>query len=297
MDDGSQETFAFALREAISRSGLSLERIRQRLDRLGAPVSTASLSHWQSGRSRPERPNSLEAVGVLEEILGTDPDSLRDLLGAPRPRGPVSHGPDIDVFAPRSGPVRRVLDELGFETAGDFPQEMAVHMGMEVNTTESLQRIRMRILVRGVAVGPCRLPVLHRMGPDEPNEHPVVTVVEGCHVGRSVSRPEDRAFGTELVVDSITAPGEEAFVEYGVDLRADHTRSTECFYAIARRCQAILVDVRFRGPDVPRECTRFREDRQGTSSAPVHLDGTRRVHASEQSFGPGRIGLKWSWDV
>lgn len=290
------EPFASALRAAIVSSGLSLDRIRQRLDRLGTPVSTASLSHWQSGRSRPERAASLEAVAVLEEILGKEPGSLLELVGSPRPRGPGQHEPDDDTFFPRSEPARHALDDLGFVTARDFPHQIAVHMGMEIDTASEFQRIRFRVLLRGVAAGQCRLPTIHTMSRDEPNEAPVVTAVEGCRLGRSVSHPEHRVHGSELIVDAINAPGEEAFVEYCVDFRSPHTRISRCAYAVARRCQAILVDVRFHGEETPRECVRFRDAGHGTSTTPVRLDATRRAHASEHGFGPGRIGLRWTWD-
>ncbi|MER6759018.1 MULTISPECIES: transcriptional regulator [Amycolatopsis] len=79
--------FAEALRAAIRARGLGLERIRYRLRGRGTTVSLATLSHWQSGRCRPERPESLRALRNLEQILGVPDGSLRRLLGPPRPRG------------------------------------------------------------------------------------------------------------------------------------------------------------------------------------------------------------------
>ncbi|MDT8911229.1 transcriptional regulator [Amycolatopsis sp. PS_44_ISF1] len=80
--------FAEALRAAIRARGLGLERIRYRLRGRGVSLSLATLSHWQSGRCRPERPESLLALGYLEDILGVPPGALRRLLGPPRSRGP-----------------------------------------------------------------------------------------------------------------------------------------------------------------------------------------------------------------
>lgn len=45
--------FARVLRAAIQARGLGLERIRDRLRVQGISVSLATLSYWQSGRSRP----------------------------------------------------------------------------------------------------------------------------------------------------------------------------------------------------------------------------------------------------
>ncbi|MBK1785457.1 transcriptional regulator [Prauserella cavernicola] len=72
--------FAAALRAAIRARGLGLERIQYRLRRRGVPVSLATLSHWQSGRCRPERPGSLAALKYLEEVLEVPQGSLLRLL-------------------------------------------------------------------------------------------------------------------------------------------------------------------------------------------------------------------------
>ena len=98
MDRGEQEAaadleqllaagpFSVALRAAIRARGLGLDRIRYRLRSRGTTVSLATLSHWQSGRCRPERPESLEALRKLEDILNVPDGSLRRLLGPPRQR-------------------------------------------------------------------------------------------------------------------------------------------------------------------------------------------------------------------
>ena len=48
--------FPDALRAAIKTSRLSLDRIQHRLGLRGITISVATLSYWQSGRRRPERP-------------------------------------------------------------------------------------------------------------------------------------------------------------------------------------------------------------------------------------------------
>lgn len=78
--------FDVALRAAIRARGLGLDRIRYRLRGRGTTVSLATLSHWQSGRCRPERPESLEALRNLEEILNVPDGALSKLLGPPRAR-------------------------------------------------------------------------------------------------------------------------------------------------------------------------------------------------------------------
>ena len=80
--------FADALRAAIVERGLSLDRLRYHLRARGHELSIATLSYWQSGRSRPERASSLTALGALEDILLVPEGSLLRLL--PPTRTPVT---------------------------------------------------------------------------------------------------------------------------------------------------------------------------------------------------------------
>ncbi|WP_372660845.1 transcriptional regulator [Amycolatopsis kentuckyensis] len=75
--------FSRALSLAIDRSGLGLARLRDRLAGAGVPVSTTTLSYWRTGRTRPERPDSLRAVAVLEDVLGVPARALTELLARP----------------------------------------------------------------------------------------------------------------------------------------------------------------------------------------------------------------------
>src|SRR5699024_1623409 len=87
MTAGEDERFAAELCSAIEQSGLTLTAISQRLRTRRRPVSVATLSNWQSGRSLPGGEQSLGVVAALEELLGRSPDSLADLVGGPRLRG------------------------------------------------------------------------------------------------------------------------------------------------------------------------------------------------------------------
>lgn len=79
--------FAETLAKAVEASGLSLERIQHHLELRGVQVSLSTLSYWRRGRSRPERPESLQAVAAIEEILKLAPGELSGKLGDKRPRG------------------------------------------------------------------------------------------------------------------------------------------------------------------------------------------------------------------
>ncbi|MBT2675526.1 hypothetical protein J7E95_32980, partial [Streptomyces sp. ISL-14] len=72
--------FHVALRAAIAARGLPLQRVQHHLSRRGVKVGVTSLSYWQQGARRPQRPESLRAVRALEEILQLPEESLIRLL-------------------------------------------------------------------------------------------------------------------------------------------------------------------------------------------------------------------------
>jgi hypothetical protein len=69
-----------------------LQRLRCKLAERGVAISSATLSYWQQGRSRPERPESLRALRELEVILNLPRNALFDLLEPPRARPACSAG-------------------------------------------------------------------------------------------------------------------------------------------------------------------------------------------------------------
>ena len=72
--------FSEVLSRAVQARGLSLDRIRARLEAAGVPVSNATLSYWQSGRSLPTRARSLRTLVELEAILQLEPGTLIELI-------------------------------------------------------------------------------------------------------------------------------------------------------------------------------------------------------------------------
>ena len=98
---GENDPFSAALRAAIAQRGLSLDRIRYHLIQRGHELSVATISYWQSGRSRPERASSIAAIAALEDILGLENGHLAAKLPARR-RG---SGPSMQS----SAPVMKVL--------------------------------------------------------------------------------------------------------------------------------------------------------------------------------------------
>ena len=94
--------FHLALRAALSARGLPLQRVQHHLAGRGIKVGVTSLSYWQQGARRPQRPESLRAVRGLEEVLGLPAHSCSGSWTSPR--RPKWNGP---AAAPTARSSRR----------------------------------------------------------------------------------------------------------------------------------------------------------------------------------------------
>ena len=292
-DDG--EPFARTLRSSIRRSGLSLTQISQRLRARSRPVSVATLSNWQSGRSLPGRGPSLGVVAALEDLLGRPPDSLVDLVGAPRLQGRgvtdtrfIGRRSSKDVF-------RDALLELGFESPERYAHERVFQQHAIIDSGRDVQQFTSRVTVRALESGTCRLPAVHVLEPSEPNVAPQYIPLEGCTVGREVFWPDRRTYGVELTLDGHLNAGQVATFAYRVDMHAAATDVTGTFYSLARRAHDVLLEAEFRGPRRPLRCERYRRNDTAESVTPVRMDRRDRIQLAESRFGPGSFGLRWVW--
>lgn len=297
MSADDDEVFARELRAAIERSQLSLTVISQRLRARHRPVSVATLSNWQSGRSLPGGEQSLGVVAALEDLLGRPPDSLADLVGAPRLRG---RGAQPTSFLGRRSSkdvFREALLELGFTSAQQYAHERVFHQFVTIDSTQDVQRFDSRLAVRALESGACRLPAVHVLEPTEPNVAPVYTALEGCSIGRRVVWPERRAYGVEIVVDGRLDAGQVATFAYRVEMQAPASSVTGALYSLPRRANDVLIEVEFRGGCRPMSYERYRRTEAGEASTPARLDRRDRLQLSEARFGPGTFGLRWAWGV
>lgn len=182
--------FADALRAAIKARGLGLARIQERMTALGASVSSATISYWQSGRSRPERRDSLIALAHLESVLELEQGSLSALLGPPRPRGrwlsKVPHNRAMAAWWPDAGTVDDALD--GVDTRWDERlSRISQHDLVMVGPDREELSIVSRQVLRAETNGPDRwVAIMHLDEHDRPL--PLVQPRRHCRLGRVVKR-------------------------------------------------------------------------------------------------------------
>ncbi|HEU5109975.1 MAG TPA: hypothetical protein VFT95_15645, partial [Micromonosporaceae bacterium] len=113
-------------------------------------VSVTALSYWQSGRRRPERAESLAALGHLESVLGVAPGSLMALLGPPRPRGRANRESNrlpIESLWTKSEQVSNLLKRIDFTTEAALTK-ISQQDVMELAADQGEKRINVRQVLR-----------------------------------------------------------------------------------------------------------------------------------------------------
>lgn len=285
--------FPDALRAAIAGSGRSLESLRRRLEERGTPVSIATLSYWQSGRSRPQRGSSLRAVLHLEELLQLPHGHLLDRIGPRRrpflPQAEVTAGglpidhPDAEL----------ALADLGFGAKPGLV-DVTIHDTLDVDD-QGIERVRtIRNVVRAVRPGAQRLPALLTI--DVPSgEQAQFVPVSGCRLGRQVLRPEVGVFAAELVLDRPLRLGETAAAEHRVLLPRDLGTAHCIEYYLVREVTELMIWVRFSPDKLPSRVAAYSDLGGRRASRPIVLGGSTSVQHVLHHVGPGVVGVRWEW--
>ncbi|GGJ87145.1 hypothetical protein GCM10010123_15890 [Pilimelia anulata] len=289
--------FHHALRTAIKSRGLPLERLRQRLTEAGAPVGIATLSSWQSGRRRPERPESLRAVELLEGILGLPPRALVILLGAPRRRGPGARAAaEARRFADLlelAGPVTALTDQLGSRdgrlrtlSAWDFA---------EIGLHSSLTSVESVVVLEAVEEVDRYVTVYNGVPGTDLQKTVRFHALANCRLGRVRHDVEHGLVVAELLFDRRLYPGETAIARYRVE---DSSGRSDTEYSRFLRFQAqhVAVEVRFAPDALPIRCWRFLRQREGQPDQmreEVTLGAHRDAHVVRNAVPPGIIGIAW----
>ncbi|MGQ0840264.1 helix-turn-helix domain-containing protein [Actinokineospora sp.] len=292
--------FPDALRAAIRARGLGLERLRQRLRSRGVSVSLATLSYWQSGRSRPERRDSLVALRHLEAVLDLPDGALAALLGPPRPRGrwlgSVGDSPAIGAFWSHPGPVEEAVREVDI-TWDERLTRISQHDRVLVGPDGGEQAYVSRQVLRAEADGPDRwVVILHTDEHDRPP--PTVRPLRHCGLGRVVNRPGAGLMVAELLFDRPLAKGETVITEYELVNAAPCPVDANYERKFRLPVREFVLEVCFDPAAVPDHCEQYTRDEHGVETAqPAELDRSRSVHGVALNFGPGCYGFRWGWTV
>ncbi|WND39907.1 hypothetical protein RI578_38965 [Streptomyces sp. BB1-1-1] len=295
---GTETNFALALRDALRRRGLPLERICGRLQAQGINVSVATLSHWQRGRSQPERSQSLQAIDALEPMLGLESGTLRSLLGPHRPRGrALAHDPTAArcVYGDKSD-LEQALGEAFAHFNADT-QLLVSHETMTLDEHRSIREITVTNVLRAVSAGARQVTVVHFLDA-QPSDDVDIVVRNGELTGRQFvpdlcSVVADISFGRPL------ARNETAVVDYTIRIGRTSMTSHSHERRIRDPLRSYLLHVRFHPLALPAHCHYYYRERLGDEPRDRHrveLDASHAAHVLPAKCPPGVYGLEWERD-
>ncbi|MCD7437792.1 hypothetical protein K4B79_06085 [Streptomyces lincolnensis] len=292
--------FHVALRAAIAARGLPLQRVQHHLSRHGVKVGVTSLSYWQQGARRPQRPESLRAVRALEEILQLPEESLIRLLaradestGAQRPAARTYRS-----LVAASDVLEQLLAELDCPPDGGL-HTLGHHERVRIGARRELAGRESHHIVRAHRDGVDRFVAVHHGDPGCAPERMAVHALDNCRTGRVRSHHDTGILVAELLFDTRLRAGDTFLFRYGVE---DGTAgvSREYVRGFGPAGGQYVLQVRFDENALPARCHRFA---QHSAAAPrsgrqeLALTGRHHsVHLVEPRVRSGIVGIAWDWE-
>lgn len=290
--------FPRALGLAIEVSGLSLQRLQYRLAEVGVHLSTTTLSYWRTGRSRPERPDSLRGVQVLERVLDLPPAALTALLGPRRPRGrwvrPEPGVLRVEQLLPRASVAARLASQLEIPQAPELDR-LSVMDQLWVGPDRIVRGIQVRQVLRATADHVSRCFLMH-YGEHSPHA-PAVIATRHCRVGRVRTDEESLFLGAELILDRVLAAGDTTILEYELDPAGCADAHFERSFRSGGHQH--IIEVHFDPAAVPTRCVSYRRagpEAPDDESHDAWINHELTAHVARIDLDPGLYGMRWEWD-
>lgn len=284
----AREAFALVFSDALQARGLTLDRVQARLVAAGCPVSIATLSYWQTGRSLPTRMASMAALAELDRIFELPPGYLVSLLPA---------------RTDRSWRLRQVLDSYdrveqifaGWGSSTDSQLTSIVVHERHLVQDEG-QRIvsRMRQLMRCTGDDVTTTPYIFQ----QPAAHvaPRPQALTGCEIGNSfIDQDAGLAVG-EWVFPRPVQAGELVCFDFEIDWVSSDPLD-RCFERLlADQAQILSIQVEFTGrpPARARRQLRANHDTDMLVDEPLPVDGNQ-VMSLVVDPQPGMHGVRWEF--
>ncbi|MEU3661894.1 hypothetical protein AB0E77_19390 [Streptomyces sp. NPDC032940] len=293
-----EATFGEALREALKRRGLSLQRLHHHLGERGISVSPVTLSHWQRGRSQPERGQSLRAVAEIEVILHLAPGTLQSLLAHRRPRGRALAPPDraadglSRVLSP-GAPLERALGADAYRF-NEGLVTLSVQETVHLDEHGCIARYTVGHVVRAVRDGVRHLTAHHNL--DDPDT-PSVQVTVGCGRLETLSfRQEVSSAIFDIGFGRALRRGETAIIDYTLDIGPRWKPSGHHERTLPVPVRQYLLHIFFHPRHLPSAVHgyyRHNSQAQPGEIRPLGLDASHSVHILPAKCHAGIYGIAW----
>ncbi|MEU2285037.1 hypothetical protein ABZ614_24365 [Streptomyces sp. NPDC013178] len=292
--------FHVALRAAIAARGLPLQRVQHHLSRHGVKVGVTSLSYWQQGARRPQRPESLRAVRALEEILRLPDESLIRLLTETdeNTAGTQPTGRSYRSFLEASDVLDKLLVELECP-ADDGLHTLGHHERVRIGARRELLGRESQHIVRAHRDGVDRFVAVHHGDPGSAPERMALHALENCRPGRVRRHHATGILVAELLFDTRLRAGDTFLFRYGVE---DGTAgaSREYVRGFGAPGGQYALQIRFDENALPVRCHRFtRHSAAAPRGGRQELPLSQRhcsVHLVEPRVRSGMVGIGWDWE-
>ncbi|WP_027343151.1 hypothetical protein [Hamadaea tsunoensis] len=291
--------FSAVLHLAIEDRGMRLEEIQERLADAGITVSTTTLSYWRRGRSRPERPESMKAVRLLEQILSLPAESLIAQLGPRRPRGRWLGQPpgtiDIDRLFTNATSVSKMVGELDRWFYHELSR-LSLHDVYQVGAQRQEIGLTCRQVMRANIDRVSRtVGIFHT---DDPSAPVQINPLRNCRLGRVRTDPGSGLCAAEFIFDRVLSQGDTVVLEY--EFLGSSTAPTDIYYrGFSVPVGEYLLQLQFHRDAVPARCYRF--ERRGVTAPDqgvreVWIGSTHGTHLVGSDVAPGIVGMRWEWE-
>ncbi|MCW2529178.1 MAG: hypothetical protein JWM76_4038 [Pseudonocardiales bacterium] len=300
--------FHTALHLAIGESNLTLDRLEVRLSQRDHHVGRSTLSYWQQGRRRPERPASLRALAALEDILGVPDTSLSSLLGPRKPRGRWIgyQGQELDWgdLWTNTEAVRR-LAAIDRRRASERSQDISITELAQFGADRQLHTLGFQTLTKARRDSADRSQFVYEFDPGTDVTKIRITGLEGCRIGRRRQIREDRLIAFETLYDRPLAEGDTHFYTVTLDVSdaydhdVDLVPQTIAGRVFRRSVANYILRLRFDQDMLPVHCYHTRSSRFGAAEQVlddllVSTEGTTFLDV--QNAQPGLHAVRWEWE-
>ena len=296
MNPDQPQTFADVLTAAIQARGLSLERIRARLDAAGVPVSIATLSYWQSGRSLPTRSRSYHTLVELERILNLDPGHLTQHTHTAdgRTRRELFEWQNV---IPSRELATQIIEDLGIDMQGQLTR-VTMHDLLEVDAERNESSLEVRVVWRAERQGLHRWAVVNEQDTDEVSDQSIEPLF-GCALGEVVEIPDRKLLVAEMLAPRPMQRGDLFTSEYRLTFGPSSQPSFRMLRAVSDPVKALSLAVRFHPSAIPTSVRAgvqpalAEEEPDETQPVPLARNEAQMVWTDAK---PGVYSLFWDWD-
>ncbi len=280
--------FAATFSAAVQSRNLTLDRISARLRAAGVPVSVATLSYWQTGRSRPTRARSMRAVAELELILRCEPGTLTNAL----PVEPVGLRWDPTTAVDAADTARAIIADLNVDSSHRWARlsiHDQMHIGPDRTETSQLTREIRRAERDGLRTW------AHVVQQDSADDvSPEIEAVSGCFVGQIVQVPEQRLTVVEMVLPRALSRGQMVMTEMMTVWGQTTTPSYRIERSIPFQLPELLLDVSF-DCDLPSKLEHYVHGESAEQVDDRAIILGQAAQAITLNAPPGVHGMRWEW--